>query len=57
LEFRQGGEPNTRAIFDDGPAGAVKIDVDVFALMHPELTGLEDYDAVLDSCNMGWARD
>lgn len=54
LEFGQRGEPDTLAVFDNGSAAAVEVNIDVLAFVHAELPGFQDQYTVLNACYVGW---
>jgi hypothetical protein len=55
--MRDWRKANPVALLDDGVTGAMQINVDIVALVNPDLPSRHDYNTVLDRGNMGRPAD
>lgn len=53
----QRGKPDVLAVFDDRPARALQVDIDVLRAMHAELATCCHDHAGLDTGDVGWPGD
>jgi len=52
MKFGQWAEPDPLAAFDDGSAVAVKVYINIFTFVHPQLLTLDHENAVFHACDM-----
>lgn len=57
ISLRYPGESDIRAIFNNGITRATEVDIDIFTVVHAELSARDDDDTVIHSSNMCWSVD